>query len=84
MWSLGCVLAELYLGWPLFPGASEYDQILYICQMLGAMPESMLRNLRKVSRFFTRDPVSGRWVVKVRDGLFMITRAQALIQHTVT
>ena len=20
MWSLGCVLAELYLGWPLFPG----------------------------------------------------------------
>ena len=32
MWSLGCVLAELYLGWPLFPGASEYDQIQYICQ----------------------------------------------------
>ncbi|MEE6477932.1 hypothetical protein FKM82_011676 [Ascaphus truei] len=27
MWSLGCVIAELFLGWPLYPGASEYDQI---------------------------------------------------------
>ncbi|KAA0706683.1 Homeodomain-interacting protein kinase 1 [Triplophysa tibetana] len=26
MWSLGCVIAELFLGWPLYPGASEYDQ----------------------------------------------------------
>ncbi|KAK1803507.1 hypothetical protein P4O66_020935, partial [Electrophorus voltai] len=27
MWSLGCVTAELFLGWPLYPGASEYDQV---------------------------------------------------------
>lgn len=27
MWSLGCVAAELFLGWPLFPGTSEYDQV---------------------------------------------------------
>ena len=27
MWSLGCVMAELFLGWPLYPGSSEYDQI---------------------------------------------------------
>uniref|UniRef100_A0A8C4U9R6 Homeodomain interacting protein kinase 4 n=1 Tax=Falco tinnunculus TaxID=100819 RepID=A0A8C4U9R6_FALTI len=26
MWSLGCVVAELHLGWPLFPGINEYDQ----------------------------------------------------------
>ena len=30
MWSLGCVAAELFLGWPLFPGASEYDQVWLI------------------------------------------------------
>ncbi|KAB1276714.1 Homeodomain-interacting protein kinase 2, partial [Camelus dromedarius] len=23
MWSLGCVIAELFLGWPLYPGASD-------------------------------------------------------------
>lgn len=28
MWSLGCVIAELFLGWPLYPGALEYDQVV--------------------------------------------------------
>ncbi|KAJ8002753.1 hypothetical protein DPEC_G00162220, partial [Dallia pectoralis] len=27
MWSLGCILAELYTGFPLFPGESEVEQI---------------------------------------------------------
>nr|XP_030145315.2 homeodomain-interacting protein kinase 4 isoform X2 [Taeniopygia guttata] len=26
IWSLGCVMAELHLGWPLYPGNDEYDQ----------------------------------------------------------
>ncbi|CAF94320.1 unnamed protein product, partial [Tetraodon nigroviridis] len=30
MWSLGCVIAELFLGWPLYPGALEYDQVIFI------------------------------------------------------
>ena len=30
MWSLGCVIAELFLGWPLYPGSSEYDQVIFI------------------------------------------------------
>lgn len=29
MWSLGCVIAELFLGWPLYPGALEYDQVTF-------------------------------------------------------
>ena len=33
IWSLGCVIAELFLGWPLYPGSSEYDQIRYISQV---------------------------------------------------
>ena len=37
-WSLGCVMAELFLGWPLYPGASEYDQIRYIIQTQGLAP----------------------------------------------
>jgi dual specificity protein kinase YAK1 len=27
MWSLGCIGAELFLGLPLFPGSSEYNQV---------------------------------------------------------
>jgi len=25
MWSLGCIMAELYIGYPIFPGESEND-----------------------------------------------------------
>uniref|UniRef100_A0A8C3XC68 Homeodomain interacting protein kinase 4 n=1 Tax=Cyanoderma ruficeps TaxID=181631 RepID=A0A8C3XC68_9PASS len=35
IWSLGCVMAELHLGWPLYPGNDEYDQVCYICSTLG-------------------------------------------------
>ena len=65
MWSLGCVLAELYLGWPLFPGTSEYDQIKYICEMLGPPPLCLMRNLEKTKKFFNRS--KGAWTIKVRD-----------------
>ena len=65
MWSLGCVLAELFLGWPLFPGACEFDQILYICQTLGPLPAILLGNIPKVHRFFNCDPASHTWSLKV-------------------
>ncbi|KAI8370586.1 uncharacterized protein BYT42DRAFT_548827 [Radiomyces spectabilis] len=35
MWSLGCIATELFLGLPLFPGSSEYNQISRIVEMLG-------------------------------------------------
>jgi dual specificity protein kinase YAK1 len=35
MWSLGCIAAELFLGLPIFPGTSEYNQISRIVKMLG-------------------------------------------------
>jgi len=58
IWSLGCVIAELFLGWPLYPGSSEYDQIRYICQTQGSPPEPMLRAATKTVRFFNRDESS--------------------------
>jgi serine/threonine protein kinase len=35
MWSLGCIVAELFLGIPLFPGTNEYDQLGRILDLLG-------------------------------------------------
>lgn len=55
MWSLGCVIAELFLGWPLYPGASEYDQIRYISQTQGLPAEYLLSSGTKTTRFFNRD-----------------------------
>ena len=30
MWSFGCILAELYTGYPIFPGENEQEQLLII------------------------------------------------------
>lgn len=46
LWACGCIMAELFLQAPLFPGASEADQIFRICKVLGTptkenWPEAM-------------------------------------------
>ncbi|XP_009400716.2 shaggy-related protein kinase alpha-like isoform X2 [Musa acuminata AAA Group] len=35
MWSVGCVLTELLIGQPLFPGESGVDQLVEIIKILG-------------------------------------------------
>jgi len=35
-WSLGCVIAECFLGTPLFQGGSSVDQLVEIIKVLGA------------------------------------------------
>ena len=39
MWSAGCVLAELEIGRPLFPGKSEAEQLDLICRTMGTFTE---------------------------------------------
>ncbi|KAJ1914193.1 dual specificity protein kinase yak1 [Mycoemilia scoparia] len=52
MWSLGCIVAELYLGLPLFPGANEYDQLYRIIKLLGLPPLYMLQISKRTEEFF--------------------------------
>uniref|UniRef100_A0A6N2LYE9 Protein kinase domain-containing protein n=1 Tax=Salix viminalis TaxID=40686 RepID=A0A6N2LYE9_SALVM len=35
MWSFGCIVAELFLGLPLFPGASEFDLLRRMIEIIG-------------------------------------------------
>lgn len=35
VWSAGCVLAELFQGHPVFPGANGPDQMVEIIKILG-------------------------------------------------
>ncbi len=37
MWGLGCILAELRLGNPIFLGETNHDQLLAIVECLGDM-----------------------------------------------
>ena len=38
IFAMGCILAEMYLFRPLFPGNSEADQLMKICSTLGTPP----------------------------------------------
>nr|XP_061825793.1 homeodomain-interacting protein kinase 3-like isoform X1 [Nerophis lumbriciformis] len=69
MWSLGCVIAELFLGWPLYPGALEYDQIRYISQTQGLPAEHLLNKGTKTTRFFCKDSDSpyASWRLKTTE-----------------
>ena len=35
MWAVGCILAELYLGKPMFPGSSTLNQLSRLIEITG-------------------------------------------------
>nr|KAJ0227696.1 hypothetical protein LSAT_V11C100043670 [Lactuca sativa] len=43
IWSAGCILAELLLGQPLFPGENAVDQLVEIIKVLGTPTREELR-----------------------------------------
>ena len=52
MWSLGCIMAELYIGYPIFPGESENDQMSRIIEMRDVPPASVLDKSERKMKFF--------------------------------
>ena len=52
MWSVGCVIAELFLGIPLFSGTSEYNQLYKFIQLLGMPENNVLKRGSKTDQFF--------------------------------
>jgi len=47
MWSFGCILIELYTGFPIFPGESEMEQLALIMQVFGVPPLKVLKNAER-------------------------------------
>lgn len=45
VWSSGCVMAELMLGQPLFPGESGIDQLVEIIKVLGTPTREQIRTM---------------------------------------
>lgn len=52
MWSLGCILAELYTGYPLFPGENEVEQLACLMEVLGVPPEEVIQAATRRRLFF--------------------------------
>ncbi|SCW03203.1 LAFE_0G05270g1_1 [Lachancea fermentati] len=65
MWSLGCIIAELFLGIPIFPGSSELNQITRIVTTLGLPPTWMLDMGKNSTNFLLKSEGSGKsWRLK--------------------
>ncbi|XP_050408114.1 dual specificity tyrosine-phosphorylation-regulated kinase 4 [Patella vulgata] len=52
MWSFGCILAELYSGYPLFPGENEVEQLACIMEVLNPPPQNILDAATRRRLFF--------------------------------
>ena len=42
MWSYGCILVELYNGYPIFAGEDEIEQLAIIMEYKGVPPVKMI------------------------------------------
>uniref|UniRef100_G3TT86 non-specific serine/threonine protein kinase n=1 Tax=Loxodonta africana TaxID=9785 RepID=G3TT86_LOXAF len=81
VWSLGCVMAELHLGWPLYPGNNEYDQVRYICETQGLPKPHLLHAARKAHHFFKRNPhpdATNPWQLKSSADYLAETKVRPL------
>lgn len=52
MWSLGCILAELYTGLPIFPGENEQEQLSCIMEILGVPEKDFINRSQRKRLFF--------------------------------
>lgn len=52
MWSFGCILAELYTGYPLFPGEDEAEQLACIMELCNVPPKRLLAQASRRKHFF--------------------------------
>lgn len=52
MWSFGAILAELYTGYPLFPGENEAEQLACIMELFGTPSPSILSEAQRRKLFF--------------------------------
>lgn len=55
MWSFGCILFELYTGYPLFAGEDEQEQLQCIMEVKGVPPKSCLVEASRTRIFFDEE-----------------------------
>mmetsp|Transcript_6459 Transcript_6459/g.5551 ORF Transcript_6459/g.5551 Transcript_6459/m.5551 type:complete len:201 (-) Transcript_6459:32-634(-) len=57
IWSLGCIIAELYTGNVLFQNESVVGLLARVIGIMGPIPENMAREGKHVSNYFTSEGI---------------------------
>lgn len=90
IWSLGCLFGELILGYPLFPGRNEDEQLVLIYQFLGDKNDLPVSSGWRYDMFpfheenklnhIIKDPVVGDLISKmlIYDPAYRISSKEAL------
>lgn len=55
IWSYGCILYELFVGYPLFPGEDEKEHMAMMMEVKGIPPRSVLARSSRRKVFFDDD-----------------------------
>ena len=71
-WSFGCILAELFTGYPIFPGENEAEQLSMIMEVIDLPPSHILAEASRRKLFFDSKnvprPLNAKMFKKRRPG----------------
>ncbi|XP_033150376.1 uncharacterized protein LOC108606312 isoform X1 [Drosophila busckii] len=85
VWSAGCVLAELLLGQPIFPGDSGVDQLVEVIKVLGTPTREQIREMNpNYTEFKFPQIKSHPWqkVFRIRTPQEAINLVSQLLEYT--
>jgi dual specificity tyrosine-phosphorylation-regulated kinase 2/3/4 len=55
MWSFGCIMAEFCIGYPLFPGEDEMEQLAMMMEVCDKPNGEVLKTSQRRKKFFNED-----------------------------
>jgi dual specificity tyrosine-phosphorylation-regulated kinase 2/3/4 len=55
IWSFACIVIEMIIGKPMFPGDNEREQLAMLMHVLGPIPETLIPKCSRKKVFFTID-----------------------------
>jgi dual specificity tyrosine-phosphorylation-regulated kinase 2/3/4 len=55
IWSFACIIVEMIIGKPIFPGDNEHDQLDLLMQVFGPVPEQLRERCARKKEFFAPD-----------------------------
>ncbi|XP_014668231.1 PREDICTED: glycogen synthase kinase-3 beta-like isoform X2 [Priapulus caudatus] len=85
IWSAGCVLAELLLGQPIFPGDSGVDQLVEIIKVLGTPSREQIQEMNPHYKEFKFPQIKAHpWskVFRPRTPVEAIDLTSKLLEYT--
>lgn len=81
MWSVGCIIAELFTGHPIFPALDENELMEFHVLMCGNPPQHMISESSKKQKFFNIN--QGYKIIRSTSSrLVSLGKNQATLYHS--